>query len=60
MAVTTAKNLIFNPKPIQVRIEDEVYERLKAAARASLRSVNAEIALRLRNSVREEAGGPRT
>jgi predicted HicB family RNase H-like nuclease len=55
MANTTAKGLLFNPKSLNVRLEEELHERLKAAAKRELRSVNAEIAHRVRVSLDNEA-----
>jgi hypothetical protein len=54
VAQTCTKNQLFDPKPIKVRLENELLERLKAAARRSLRSVNAEISYRVRSSLEQE------
>jgi hypothetical protein len=57
VAQTCTKNQLFDPKPIKVRLENELLERLKAAARRSLRSVNAEISYRVRSSLEQEKLG---
>jgi len=54
MAQTTAKHLFAAPTKISLRVDEELYRRLKDAACESLRSLNAEVVLRLRESLQRE------
>jgi len=50
MAGTTAKDLLSDPVHVSVRFNGALLQQLKTAAKNSLRSVNAEIILRIRDS----------
>ena len=43
--------------PLQTRIDEELFEQLKASADANLRSVSAEAYLRLKQSFAEASDG---
>jgi hypothetical protein len=45
-----ARHLLEDPRPFKLRCEGELLERIREAAKESLRSVNAEINGRLRDS----------
>jgi hypothetical protein len=50
----TAKGLLDDPTAIKLRCDGELLQKLKEAANKSLRSVNAEINFRLRNSFKSD------
>jgi hypothetical protein len=47
MADTTAKGLLNDPVPVSIRFDAGLLEKLRASAKRSLRSVNAEANYRL-------------
>jgi len=55
MALTTAKNLLTDPVPMTVRVEEALRRQLQESAKRSLRSLNAEINHRLRSSLEKKA-----
>ena len=58
MALTTVKNLLTDPVPVKVRVEEVLLRQLQESAKLSLRSVNAEINYRLRASLECKADQP--
>jgi hypothetical protein len=55
MAGTTAKDLLSDPVYVSVRFNSALLQQLKAAAKNSFRSVNAEINHRIRGSFESKA-----
>ena len=54
MADTTAKGLLNDPVPVSIRFDARLLERLRASAKRSLRSVNAEANYRLAASFEQK------
>jgi hypothetical protein len=57
MAETTAKGLLNDPVPVSMRFDAGLLEQLRASAKRSLRSVNAEANYRLAASFEHEFDG---
>ena len=57
MADNTAKNLLNDPVPVSMRLDARLLEQLRASAKRSLRSVNAEANYRLAASFEHKCDG---